>query len=90
MEASDAAKKLLSALQKRWGYIFQQQVVNLIAYGSGAFPQTKDKHVIATNTVDLIVEVRSAEYFHHELMKNCPQDYSGAASLFGSRLLEWT
>jgi hypothetical protein len=54
----ELAKRVLFALQKRWGSVFQQQVMNIVAYGSGAFPQTKDKNTFASNTLDLIVEVR--------------------------------
>jgi Phosphatidate cytidylyltransferase, mitochondrial len=64
MEA-EAIKKILSALQRRWGSLLNQQVVNIIAYGSGAFPQTKDKKTVASNTLDLLVEVRNPSIFHN-------------------------
>jgi hypothetical protein len=51
----EVAKRVLSGLQKRWGSAFQNQVVNILAYGSGAFPQTKNKQEFASNTLDLIV-----------------------------------
>jgi hypothetical protein len=55
----EVAKRVLTGLQRRWGPVFQNQVINVLAYGSGAFPQTKDKQVFAANTLDLIVEVRT-------------------------------
>lgn len=51
----EATKRILSALNRRWGALLNQQVVNVVAYGSGAFPQTKDKKVTASNTLDLLV-----------------------------------
>jgi hypothetical protein len=86
----DIPKRVLAALQKRWGNILQQQVVNLIAYGSAAYPQTKDKNAFNANTLDLLVEVRHPPTFHKDLMKVSPNDYSGAVSIFGSSILNWT
>ncbi len=60
----EVARHVLAGLQKRWGSAFQNQVVNIMAYGSGAFPQTRNKQEFAANTLDLIVEVRSPEIFH--------------------------
>lgn len=84
------AKRVLTGLLKRWGPVFQHQVINILAYGSGAFPQTKDKQVFASNTLDLIVEVRNPDIFHREVMRTSPNDYSGAVSIAGSSLLNWT
>jgi mitochondrial translocator assembly and maintenance protein 41 len=86
----EVGKRVLSGLQKRWGAVFQHQVTNVLAYGSGAFPQTKDKQAFAANTLDLIVEVRAADVFHRELMRVSPSDYSGAVSIAGASLLNWT
>ncbi len=65
-------------------------MINIIAYGSGAFPQTKDKKIALSNTLDLLVEVKSPEAFHYEVSKASPSDYAGAASIFGPGLLNWT
>lgn len=67
-----------------------QEVVNLLGYGSGAFPQTKSKSEFASNTLDLLVEVRSPANFHREVMRASPDDYSGAAGLFGAGLVSWS
>lgn len=64
METGEIVRKILSGLQRRWGQVFQHQVVNLVAYGSAAMPQTKDKKVFSSNTMDLLVEVRHPDYFH--------------------------
>jgi hypothetical protein len=55
METGEIARKILNGLQRRWGQVFQHQVVNLVAYGSAAMPQTKDKKVFSSNTMDLLV-----------------------------------
>ena len=60
MIASETSKKLLLSLQRHWGSLFQQQVVNLIAYGSAAFPQTQHANDSRNNTVDLLVEVEDS------------------------------
>ena len=86
----DLLKRVLSAFQNRWGQLFNYQVVNMLAYGSGAFPQTRDKKQFNSNTLDLIVEVRQPSSFHRDVMAVTPQDYSGAVSIFGSGLLNWT
>ena len=54
MEAK-ALQRCLGLLQRRWGPVFGAQVVNLLAYGSAALPQTQDQRSIAANTLDLIV-----------------------------------
>lgn len=57
-------KRCLSQLQNRWGSLFNQQVLNIVAYGSGAVPQTSNLNQIGSNTLDLLIEVRNSSYFH--------------------------
>jgi hypothetical protein len=86
----DLLKRVLSSFQQRWGQLFQLHIVNMLAYGSGAFPQTRDKKQFNNNTLDLILEVRHPSLFHREIMAVTPGDYSGAVRVFGSGLLGWT
>jgi hypothetical protein len=60
MVITESSKRILLSFQRHWGTIFQEQVINLIAYGSAAFPQTYDQHTFANNTVDLLVEVKNS------------------------------
>lgn len=55
---------IAKSLQRYWGPVLENQVVNIIAYGSGAIPQTKDTHIFNSNTLDLIIEVRNYAAFH--------------------------
>ena len=84
-----ALQKCLLLLQKRWGTLFQNQVSNIIAYGSAALPQTGDKKIAASNTLDLIIEVRNSDIFHHELIKHCQDDYAGLPWIFGSSVVSF-
>ena len=47
--------KYLGLLQKRWGSLFHNQVTNIVAYGSAALPQTYDKKLLSSNTLDLLI-----------------------------------
>ena len=52
---SQALKKYLYLLQNRWGKVFQSQVTNIVAYGSGALPQSSQRNGTLSNTLDLLV-----------------------------------
>jgi len=54
MEAQ-ALQKYLYLLQNRWGKLFQSQVTNIVAYGSGALPQSANRNATISNTLDLLV-----------------------------------
>jgi translocator assembly and maintenance protein 41 len=77
-------KRCLTQLQNRWGPLFQQQVLNIVAYGSGALPQSSSPSVMASNTLDLLIEVRNSSYFHNELMRSNQNDYSGFGYVMGA------
>lgn len=85
-----ALAKVLLQLQRRWGPLFQAQVSNVVAYGSAVLPQTFDSRLTASNTLDLLVEVRNPSIFHHELARVSPSDYAGAAWLLGPSVLDLT
>lgn len=89
MEAK-ALQKYLYLLQNRWGNVFHSQVTNIVAYGSGALPQSSQKNSTLSNTLDLLVEVRNPYIFHSELMKTSSSDYSGLTGVLGSAVLDWT
>lgn len=40
------------------------QIVNVIGYGSGVFPQTKNTNTMSRNTVDMIITVKDSDLFH--------------------------
>jgi hypothetical protein len=52
---TQALKKYLYLLQSRWGKLFQSQVTNIVAYGSGALPQNANKNATLSNILDLLV-----------------------------------
>jgi hypothetical protein len=41
-----------------------QHIVNVIGYGSGVFPQTKNTDAMSKNTVDMIITVKDSDSFH--------------------------
>jgi len=55
MDIADISRRVVSGLQRRWGPLFSQQVMNILAYGSGAMPQTRDAQQFSNNTLDLLV-----------------------------------
>jgi hypothetical protein len=57
-------QRCLSLLQKRWGPLFNSQVTNIVAYGSGALSQSADPKAVASNTLDLLIEVKDSSQFH--------------------------
>ncbi len=83
-------QKCLVLLQKRWGPLFHDQVINIVAYGSGVMPQTANRQVVAANTLDLLIEVRNSDIFHSELMRVSSDDYGGLSWLMGSSWLRFT
>jgi len=46
---------LAAAFRGKWGTVFNQQVTNILAYGSGAFPQSSDANSTSSKTLDFIV-----------------------------------
>lgn len=64
-----------------------QQIVNVIGYGSGVFPQTKSSDALAQNTVDMIITVNDSDAFHQKNIRKNPNDYEGLTSLIGSEYL---
>jgi Uma2 family endonuclease len=52
-------------------------------------PQTKNIDQFKNNTIDLIVEVRSAEQFHAKHLRSKPNDYAGFGYIFGSKYQSW-
>jgi hypothetical protein len=63
------------------------QIVNVIGYGSGVFPQTKNSDSTRTNTVDLIVTVKDSNIFHERNMRKNPNDYEGLTGIIGTDYL---
>ena len=81
--------KYLQLLKGHWGSLFEQEVTNLMAYGSAVLPQTNDRSEVARNTVDLLVEVRDSSVFHSHLLKTRPSDYGGLGQFFGTPLVNF-
>jgi hypothetical protein len=52
-----------------------QQIVNVIGYGSGVFPQTKNSDALAKNTIDMIITVNDSDAFHQKNIRKNPNDY---------------
>lgn len=63
------------------------QIVNIIGYGSGVFPQTKSADAMARNTVDMIITVKDSDLFHEKNLRKNPNDYEGLAGFIGSDYL---
>ena len=69
------------------GEIIKNQIVNMIGYGSGVFPQTKSINSTAKNTVDIIITVKDSNLFHEKNIRKNPIDYEGLASMAGTDYL---
>jgi translocator assembly and maintenance protein 41 len=65
----------------------KNQIVNVIGYGSGVFPQTGNPNATSSNTVDMIITVKDSDTFHDKNIRKNPNDYEGLASMVGSDYL---
>lgn len=77
-------------LKNQWGSLFHDQVTNIIAYGSAVIPQTANNKVIASNTLDLMIEVKDSNIFHRELLSTNRHEYAGLAWLMGPKIMEFS